>query len=405
MAFEIHYEAVFRDGLAPLLLLTPDLVVVAVNDSYLKTTGWTRADLLGRPIFTAMPRDPHDPDLRGLKALRASLEQVAATGEPSAVALQRHDVEVPGRPGTFEERYWSAVNSPVFDPGGRVHLIIHRAEDVTAFVRHLRRGGQDAASCARAEQGESDPGAFVRARELLAVSERLHHAYTQQGHTMAALREAAEQQRRFVLDASHDLRNPITGLLTKLEVGLSEPDTDLRPILHKALRDAERLKDIVADLLELARLDTTAPTATEPIHLARLVADELERRTLTAAVVTRLDRRAVVNASPIRLARLLGNLIANAERHTTTTIEIVVTADPPEAVLEVIDDGPGIDPADHERVFERLARLDEGRRLDPSGSGLGLPIAREIAQAYGGRLYAADHPTGARFVLRLPLAT
>ncbi|WP_198167538.1 sensor histidine kinase, partial [Microbispora sp. ATCC PTA-5024] len=131
--------------------------------------------------------------------------------------------------------------------------------------------------------------------------------------------------------------------------------------------------------------------------------EELERRRMAASVHARIDSEVVVTACRVRLARLLGNLMANAERHTTTTIEVVVAADSPHAVLEVIDDGPGIAPADRERIFERLCRLDDARRKDPGGSGLGLPIAREIARVHGGDLYAADHPTGARFVLRLPL--
>jgi signal transduction histidine kinase len=172
------------------------------------------------------------------------------------------------------------------------------------------------------------------------------------------------------------------------------------------LRDAERLNEIVADLLELARLDTATPgAAVELVDLGCFVVEELERHPLTAAVRTRIDPQVMVFASRIRLARLLGNLVANAQRHTTTTIEIIVTTDPPHAVLEVIDDGPGIAPADRERIFERLCRLDDARRKDPGGSGLGLPIAREIARVHGGHLYAADHPTGARFVLRLPLTT
>ncbi|MEU8059681.1 ATP-binding protein [Microbispora bryophytorum] len=112
-----------------------------------------------------------------------------------------------------------------------------------------------------------------------------------------------------------------------------------------------------------------------------------------------------VRASVIRLARLLGNLLTNAERHAHTKIEVVVTADPPDAVLEVLDDGLGIPPEDRERVFERRYRREEARVRDPGGSGLGLSIAREIAQEHGGRLYAAEHHGGARFVLRLPLAT
>ncbi|WP_248961592.1 sensor histidine kinase [Sphaerisporangium perillae] len=396
----VDYGAVFKALVAPLLVLTPAFVIVAASDSYLKATGRGQADLLGRRIFTVFPRNPNAPDdldAQGREGLRASLERVVATGERDVMAMQRYDVEATGRPGEFEERYWNVTNSPVLGPDGEVELIIHRTEEVTDFVQQLGRSGERGVTGTRAELEATRTDVYVRARELLDVNERLKL-------TTSGLREAIERQRRFVFDASHDLRNPITGLLTELEVALSESGTDLHPVLRKSLRDAERLNDIVADLLELARLDTATPATAEPVDLAHLVMDELERRALTTTVRTHLDEQVVVHASRIRLARLLGNLLANAERHTTTKIEILVTTDPPNAVLEIIDDGPGIAPADRERVFERLCRLDDARRQDPGGSGLGLPIAREIAQGYGGHLYAADHPTGARFVLRLPLA-
>lgn len=411
MDSEVDYEAVFKASLSPLLVLTPEFVIVAANDSYLEVTGRTLEDIIGRHVFTVFPANPeapNDPDAHGVEALRASLERVVATGEPDTMGLHRYDIEAGGLSG-FDERYWSAVNMPVLGPDGEVKLILHRAEEVTGLLQQLRRSRGGGVTGAQAQREEMESLVFVRARELLDLSERLKQAYRQQSQSMAVLREAIERQRRFVFDASHDLRNPITGLLTELEVALSEPrpntDTDLQQILRKSLRDAERLNDLVTDLLELSRLDTATPTATEPVDLAHLVVDELERSTLTAAVLTRLDQQVVVHACRIRLVRLLSNLVANAERHTTTKIEIIVTTDPPDAVLEVIDDGPGIAPADHERIFERLRRLDDARRQDPGGSGLGLPIAREIAHAHGGHLYAADHPTGARFVLRLPLAT
>ncbi|MCW2916129.1 MAG: Signal transduction histidine kinase [Actinomycetia bacterium] len=406
----VDYEAVFKASLTPLLVLTPEFVIVAANDSYLEVSERTLADLLGRHIFTVFPANPgapNDPDAQGAEILRASLARVVATGQPDTVALQRYDVQATGGPRVFEERYWSSVNTPVFGPDGEVKLIIHRAEEVTGFLQQLRRSRGRGVTGARAEMEPMETRVYARARELLDLSERLKRAYRQQSESMSALREAIERQRRFVLDASHDLRNPITGLLTELEVALSEPgagpDTDLQQFLRRLLRDAERLNDLVADLLELSRLDNSTPAATELVDLAHLVVDELGCRTLSAAVRTRLDQQVVVCASRIRLARLLSNLVANAERHTSTKIEIIVTAEPPDAVLEVIDDGPGIAPADRERIFERLRRLDDARRLDPGGSGLGLPIAREIAQACGGHLCAADHPTGARFVLRLPL--
>jgi signal transduction histidine kinase len=404
---EVDYGAVFKALAAPLLVLTPDFVMVAANDSFLKLTGGSEADLLGRPFFVVFPSNPNAPNApneQGAEALRASLARVLATGERDTMALQRYDIEVSGRPGVFEERYWSTINVPVLGPDGEVELVVLRTEDVTDFLQQLKRSGEGGVTGAQAELEAMRTDVYVRARELHDFNERLQRTHRQQRETMSALQAAIERQRRFVFDASHDLRNPITGLLTELEVAISEPDSDPHQILRKLLLGAERLNDIVADLLELARLDTATPVVTELVDLADLVMDELERRTLTTTVAAQLDQQVVVCASRIRLVRLLNNLLANAERHTRTTIDIIVAADPPDAVLEVIDNGPGIAPADRERVFERLCRLDDAYRQDPGGSGLGQPIAREIAQSYGGHLYAADHPTGARFVLRLPLA-
>ncbi|MEU7883275.1 sensor histidine kinase [Microbispora bryophytorum] len=396
----------FKALVSPLLVMTPDFVVVAANDSFLKLVARSQADLLGRDFFAVFPGNPNapnDPDVQGAVRLRASLERVVATGQRDTMALQRYDIEASGRPGVFEERYWSVINSPVLGPDGEVKQIVHRSEEVTDFLQELRLSGERDVTRVRSELEAMRTDLYARACELQELNEELKQAHRQQRQTTSMLREVIERQRWFVFDASHDLRNPITGLVTELEVAIAEPDSDLHEILRKLLLDAERLNDIVNDLLELARLDAAPPAPTEPVDLTHLVREELERRTLTVAVVTRLERQVVVNASRIRLARLLGNLVNNAERHTSTVIEISVTGDPPDAVLEVIDDGPGIAPADRERIFERLFRLDDACRRDPGGSGLGLPIAREIAHAYGGRLYAADHPTGARFVLRLPL--
>src|SRR5690606_10041565 len=140
---------------------------------------------------------------------------------------------------------------------------------------------------------------------------------------------------------------------TELEVALSDPDADVTQTLRKLHRDVERLNDIVGDLLTLARLYAAAPPAPELVDLVDPVEEELEAHPPSGNVITRFERPAVVRASRVRLARLLGNLIANAERHTTNKIEVVVTADPPDAILEVIDDGPGIPPAERERIFHR----------------------------------------------------
>ncbi|GGO10855.1 hypothetical protein GCM10010116_21820 [Microbispora rosea subsp. aerata] len=398
MTLEIDYAAVFRAGQAPSAVLTPGFVIADVNDAFVKVSGHDRHDLLGRGFFDVFPPNPaapEDSEQQGPRMLRASLEQVLSTRCRDFMPLQRYDVEAADRPGVFEERYWSTVNTPVSGPYGEVRWIVLSAEEVTDFVHALRRFGPG---------GEQEERTDSLALRLQILNDHLRQAHREQRETTSALREAIERQRRLVYDTSHDLRNPITGLLTELEVALSEPGSDLRGILRRLLRDAERLNDIVADLLDLGRLDSETHDDDCVIDLAQFVNEELDRRTPGAAVLTRLDPQVFVRASAIRLARLLGNLMANAERHTHTKIEVVVTADPPDAVLEVLDDGPGIPPEDRERVFERRYRRQEARARDPGGSGLGLSIAREIAQEYGGRLYAAEHHGGARLVLRLPLA-
>lgn len=206
-----------------------------------------------------------------------------------------------------------------------------------------------------------------------------------------------------VSDASHDLRNPIAGLQARLELLLDEPaDHDWKPAIRAALRDAGRLNDIVSDLLELSRLDARAPVPVEPVDLAGLVRREVARRTPRVPITTRLAPDAVVRANPVRLARVLGNLLSNAERHAATRIEVTVARDADDAVVEVLDDGEGVPADSRERVFERFARLSASRDRDPQGTGLGLPIAREIAEIHGGTLRILDSPRGARFVPRLP---
>ncbi|TDE19475.1 HAMP domain-containing sensor histidine kinase [Actinomadura sp. 6K520] len=224
--------------------------------------------------------------------------------------------------------------------------------------------------------------------------------------TLDRLEDARERERRFVSDASHDLRNPIAGLQLRLELALDEPpDADWKPMVGSALRDTRRLNDIVLDLLELSRLDSRAPAAVEAVDLAGLARQEVERRASRVPIETRLEPGVLVRANPVRLARVLNNLLSNSERHAESRIEVTVARDGADAVLEVLDDGPGVPEESRERVFERFSRLAPSRARDPHGTGLGLPIAREIAEIHGGSLRIEDSPRGARFVLRLPLAT
>ncbi|NUR89753.1 MAG: HAMP domain-containing histidine kinase [Nonomuraea sp.] len=227
-------------------------------------------------------------------------------------------------------------------------------------------------------------------------------------HTLDRLESAMEQQRRFASDASHDLRSPITAMRAQLEEALLVPEeTDWPYCGRQLLASVERLQNIVTDLLTLTRLDARAPARLEPVDLAELVTSE-SSRPRTKKVVTALRPGVVVTGDRLRLARLLTNLLDNAERHADSTVTVTLRRDGQDkqdgqAVLEVLDDGAGIAPEHREVVFRRFTRLDASRDRDAGGSGLGLPIAREIAEIHGGALTIEDSGSGARFVLRLPV--
>lgn len=190
---EIDGWAVFAATPTPYLLLTPDLVIVGVNQAYLRATSRAREHLVGLHMFEAFPDNPNDPGADGVRNLRASLERARDTGRPDTMPLQKYDIPIRDA-GTvhFEERYWSPINTPVLDDTGRTILLIHRVEDVTDYVRE-RRGNHaehepSAALRTRIEAAEED--LFARVRELQEANERLRAAHARERQVALSLQRA-----------------------------------------------------------------------------------------------------------------------------------------------------------------------------------------------------------------------
>ena len=224
---------------------------------------------------------------------------------------------------------------------------------------------------------------------------------------LARLQESQQRQRRFVSDASHELRSPVSSIRQHAEVALSHPDgTAVEELAEVVLEEDLRLQRVVEDLLLLTKIDEgTLKLRTEPVDLDDLVFEEAGR--LRASTPLQIDTSAVsvgrVFGDRGQLTRLLRNLTDNAARHSQGTVALSLHQDDGIAVLNVDDDGDGIPPSERERIFERFVRLEEARDRDSGGSGLGLAIVAEIAAAHGGKVSVQDAPLGgARFEVQLP---
>ena len=216
--------------------------------------------------------------------------------------------------------------------------------------------------------------------------------------TLAALQTSVERQRRFVADASHELRSPIASLRTQLEVGAAHPEL---LDLDGAVEDTVRLQDLAADLLLLARLDAGERPGDARFDLGALAREQADGR----ADVTVQAQAVQVAGARGQVGRVLTNLLDNAQRHARSAVTVTVRKDGTWAVVAVADDGDGVAEADRERIFERFVRLDEARSRDDGGAGLGLAIARDVAVRHGGTLTVGRAPAGgALFELRLPQA-
>jgi len=219
------------------------------------------------------------------------------------------------------------------------------------------------------------------------------------------LETGSDRQRRFVGDASHELRSPLATIRAAHEIATLHPDSrDWTATSRDVLAELDRLDHLVADLLVLARVDEHGLSRrTVDVDLEDLLNDEADRlRKLGKITVTVAAPPVRIQGDPVQLARALRNLADNAARHAESHIDLRLQTVGENATVEVEDDGPGIPEADRERVFERFVRLDQSRTRTSGGSGLGLAIAREITTAHGGSLNVEAGARGARLVLRLP---
>ncbi|WP_030510059.1 sensor histidine kinase [Microbispora rosea] len=254
---------------------------------------------------------------------------------------------------------------------------------------------------------EEGPAARVEVRGKDEIG-RLAAAF----NAMAERRERLEELRKAMVgDVAHELRTPLSNIRGWLEAaqdGLADPDPEL---VSSLLEEALLLQRVIDDLQDLAVADAgELRVHAEPVDVADLLAQVATAHRGGAAaagvtLVTRADGDLRLVADPVRLRQAVGNLVSNAVRHTPPggTVRLLARREDGDVVIDVADTGSGIAPGDLPLVFERFWRVEKSRNRRSGGSGLGLPIARKLAEAHGGSLSATSVVgAGSTFTLRLP---
>jgi len=221
------------------------------------------------------------------------------------------------------------------------------------------------------------------------------------------IESASAAQRRFVADASHELRSPLATVQANADLlhGVDLAEAPARSVA-RIRRESARMARLVEDLLLLARIDDDVLRVRhEDVDLDDLAYAERERVALEypGLVVNAVIEPVRVLGDPDALQRVLRNLVDNAVRHAAGSVSISVRSADDHAEVLVGNDGPPIPPGDRDRIFDRFVRLDDSRSRTDGGTGLGLPIARDIVTAHGGVLTVDDLDTGAAMRIRLPL--
>jgi len=282
---------------------------------------------------------------------------------------------------------------------------------------------------AGAEEITGQPHAGVEQRlPVPAGRDEIHRLAVTLNGMLDRLGSARLRQRQFVADAAHELRNPVAGIRTQLEVARRHPDgTDWRELTEDLLIDTERLATLADDLLLLARADewmAARPPVAVPVAEALAVVAARYREAAVPVLVEdgELEDGELkdselkdgeledggpdlkVHADPEDLHRVLTNLVDNAVRHARSEVRLAAAAAAADGRIRitVTDDGPGIPEADRERVFARFVRLDDARAVDDGGTGLGLAIVAELVRRHAGTIRLSDAGPGVRAEVFLP---
>lgn len=373
------------------VVMTPDFKIVTATDALIAATLTTREAIIGRNHFDVFEDNEATRKAGGVVNLRSSLERVKQTRVADTMAIQRFDIRRPD--GSFEERYWSPINSPLIGPDGRVEYLIHRVEDVTDFMRQQTHGAEGALR-ARLEQMQA---------EMFQSSQRVQLANQQ-------LRAANAELESFSYSVSHDLRAPLrhvqgyVDMLSREAPQLSEKG---RRYLNTISEAGREMGELIDNLLAFSRMGRAEmrEAVLDLNPLIELARHELMLVTPERSIVWKVAALPLVQGDAAMIRQVFSNLLGNAVKYTRgrnpATIEVGCEGEEDgRIVIFIRDNGAGFEMEYATKlfgVFQRLHRSDEFE-----GTGIGLASVRRIITRHGGRTWAQGVPNaGATFYITL----
>ncbi len=401
----VDFRALFESAPGAYLVVTPEenFPIVAVSEAYLRVTLTRREAILGRDLFAAFPDNPADPAANGVRNLRDSLRRVLYTGRPDTMAVQKYDIR--RGDGSFEERYWSPVNTPVLEPTGEIRWIIHRVEDVTDFVLWQReRAAQNQVTA------ELQRRLQQMATEILLRGREVEEGKRRFERQAAELARSNEDLMHFAHLVSHDLQEPLRVIGSHAELLARRFPEQLGEEGHELIRSmvegVRRLQRLIVNLLQYAKAGSSAaaPEPTELRSALETALRHLQEQVKEHYATITYDELPTVCADSVPLTQVFQNLIGNALKYRRADqppqIQVSARRNGSQWLISVTDNGQGFDSQYAEHVFGFLKRL-HGREIP--GSGIGLALCRRLIERWGGQIWATAEPgQGATFTFSVP---
>jgi signal transduction histidine kinase len=391
----VEFRALFEKCPGLYLALDAHLFIIAATDNYLHATLTQRENIVGQHLFDVLAESQDDHNATGVRNLRRSLERVLRERMPDSIAVQKYNIRHPN--GEFEERFWSVANTPILDKTGGIGYIIHCIQDVTDFV-HLKKSGDERSKLTdpqNATMGVMEREILSRSEELGAINHQLKVANEELALRTAHLNDALQTMETFTYSIAHDLRAPLRALVTFStmlgeEYGETLQDQG-KDYLHRIKEAAFRMDRLVGDLLVYGRLTHVEATSV-PISLDQAVTKVLQDLGSTIrgrkAEVEVKRPLPTVMGSPVLVNHVLSNVIDNALKFMppdrTPQIVVLSTFSDDRARLYITDNGIGIHPAYHAKIFDLFARLHKPSEY--SGTGIGLALVKKAMERMMGKV-------------------